>query len=300
MTRTSGSVGAVSVNYATADGTATAGEDYTAASGTLNWGDGETAPKTFTITIANDGTKEDNETLTLNLTNATGGATLGLQEMAVVTISASKQYQLNVSQSGTGTGRVTGTGIDCGRDCSEIYEANTQVTLTATPETDSVFAGWTGVCSGTETTCQVTINKVQTLTATFNLIPTHGLTINKVGTGSGKVTGEGIDCGSDCTETYTETGKVVTLTASADSGSAFVGWGGVCTGTTATCQVTLNNAQNVTATFNLIPVALTVSTTGNGSIIGDGIHCGSDCSETYTHNTTVTLTAQRGAGSTIS
>ena len=50
-TRTGGSDGAVSVDYATSDGTATAGSDYTAASGTLNWSDGDAANKTFNISI---------------------------------------------------------------------------------------------------------------------------------------------------------------------------------------------------------------------------------------------------------
>src|SRR5439155_21253344 len=43
VTRTGGSLGAVGVAYATSDGTATAGKDYTTATGTLNWADGETA-----------------------------------------------------------------------------------------------------------------------------------------------------------------------------------------------------------------------------------------------------------------
>jgi hypothetical protein len=41
VTRTGGSDGEVSVNYATADGSATAGADYTASSGTLTWADGD-------------------------------------------------------------------------------------------------------------------------------------------------------------------------------------------------------------------------------------------------------------------
>ena len=49
--RSGGSDGAVGVDYATADGTAVAGAYYTAASGTLSWADGDTADKTFTVTI---------------------------------------------------------------------------------------------------------------------------------------------------------------------------------------------------------------------------------------------------------
>src|SRR5436190_276975 len=47
VSRTDGTSGAVSVHYATSDGTATAGSDYTATSGDLNWADGDSANKSF-------------------------------------------------------------------------------------------------------------------------------------------------------------------------------------------------------------------------------------------------------------
>jgi hypothetical protein len=64
----------IAVNYATADGSATAGSDYTAASGTLTFAPGETA-KTVTVSVIGDRTYEPDETLTLTLTDA-GGSTL--------------------------------------------------------------------------------------------------------------------------------------------------------------------------------------------------------------------------------
>ncbi len=85
-TRTGGSSGAVSVSYATGNGTATAGSDYTAASGLLTWDEGETGPKNFTISIIGDTTTEADETVNLTLSNPTGGATLGTPATAVLTI----------------------------------------------------------------------------------------------------------------------------------------------------------------------------------------------------------------------
>jgi len=68
--RTGSSEGAVSVNYATSNGTATVADaDYTAASGTLNWASGESGSKTFTVTIAGDTKVETDETINLTLTN---------------------------------------------------------------------------------------------------------------------------------------------------------------------------------------------------------------------------------------
>src|SRR3989442_4781854 len=74
--RSGGSKGTLSANYSTADGTATAGSDYTAVSGTLVFGDGETS-KTFTIPIANDGISEPDETVQLALTGFTDLETMG-------------------------------------------------------------------------------------------------------------------------------------------------------------------------------------------------------------------------------
>lgn len=74
--RINGDDGAVSVQYATGNGTAQAGSDYTAKSGTLSWADGDDAPKTFTVAVTNDSASEANETVNLTLSGPTGGAAL--------------------------------------------------------------------------------------------------------------------------------------------------------------------------------------------------------------------------------
>ncbi len=85
VNRTGGINVSASVSYGTADGSATAGSDYTATSGTLNFLSGETS-KTFTIPITNDTLVEGNESVNLSLTNATNNASLGNQKTAVLTI----------------------------------------------------------------------------------------------------------------------------------------------------------------------------------------------------------------------
>jgi len=92
VTRTGGSSGAIGVNYVFAGGTATgasscsAGVDYAALSGTLNWANGDTAPKTFNVTICEDLLVEGNENFLSFLNTPTGGATIGTQSSTDVTI----------------------------------------------------------------------------------------------------------------------------------------------------------------------------------------------------------------------
>ncbi|MFA4815187.1 MAG: Calx-beta domain-containing protein [Candidatus Gracilibacteria bacterium] len=69
VTLTGGSYLGVTVDYATSSGTAISGTDFTATSGTLTWAANETGTKTFTVTITNDILDENDETLTLTLSN---------------------------------------------------------------------------------------------------------------------------------------------------------------------------------------------------------------------------------------
>ena len=72
VTLSRAAAGAVSVDYATSDGSAQAGVDYTAASGTLTLSAGQTS-KTIAVAVLDDDHDEGSETLTLSLSNAAGG-----------------------------------------------------------------------------------------------------------------------------------------------------------------------------------------------------------------------------------
>jgi len=99
------------------------------------------------------------------------------------------------------------------------------VTLTAVPAAGSLFGGWSGACSGTGS-CVVSMTAARSVTATFNLV-SYTLTVSRAGSGGGSVTSSpsGIDCGSDCSQSYTM-GTSVTLTATPSAGSVFSGWSG--------------------------------------------------------------------------
>jgi len=75
VTRSGNTVSAVSVSYASANGTAVAGSDYTSASGTISFGLGETS-KTISVTTTDDATVESSETLSVTLSSPSSGASI--------------------------------------------------------------------------------------------------------------------------------------------------------------------------------------------------------------------------------
>ena len=205
-----------------------------------------------------------------------------------------QRFTLTVSPQPT-NGTVTGLGILCGpgnADCSETYDYNTVVALTAVPATGYDFGGWTGACTGTGV-CSVTMTQARTVGTSFT-IQRHALTVSPQPT-NGTVTGTGITCGSggtDCTETFNY-GTVVALTATPATGYDFGGWTGACTGTGA-CSVTMTTARTVAASFVPERYTLTVTRPTRGTITATGIACGtggSDCTQDYDYGTVVAVTA---------
>ena len=72
-----GFTGAVSVNFSTASGTATAGEDFTTSSGTLIWASGDATSKTISVPILQDTLLEGKESFTVTLSVPGGGVSVG-------------------------------------------------------------------------------------------------------------------------------------------------------------------------------------------------------------------------------
>ena len=223
-----------------------------------------------------------------------GGDCVGISVTCAVTMSQARSatalfsgvasYPLDVGVGGSGTGTVTSDvgGINCGATCSATYADGTNVTLTATAAGGSSFVGWSGDCSGTSTTCLVTMSQARSAFANFGAPQT--LTVTKAGSGTGTVTSSpaGINCGATCSAQFGD-GAVVTLTASASSGSIFTGWSGDCSAAGA-CTLTMTAARNVTATF--VPaytLAVTKTGSGAGTVTSDvgGVSCGATCSADY-------------------
>src|SRR5207249_1054415 len=83
--RTNGQSGTVSVNYMTVPGTALPGLKYTTTTGALTFANGETT-KTFNVPILEENQVEGNQTFSLLLSNATGGATIAYPSNVLATI----------------------------------------------------------------------------------------------------------------------------------------------------------------------------------------------------------------------
>jgi hypothetical protein len=154
------------------------------------------------------------------------------------------------------------------------------------------------------------------------------VTVTKAGTGSGNVDSadKRIACGNKCVAPYAA-GTGVTLTAKANSGSSFAGWTGACTGTAATCSLTVKGANKVAATFNTQVAAaggsgggvsggggsggggggvvvapssyvlsVSLGTPGTVTSAPAGINCGTACSASFAAGALVKLTATPPAG----
>jgi Divergent InlB B-repeat domain len=200
-------------------------------------------------------------------------------EFSLAGLNALAIYTLSVSRVGTGGGTVTSdpAGINCGLVCTKLYDTETDVALTATPDAGSTFSGWSGDC---DESGQVTLDADKGCTATFTL-DQHTLTITTAGNGSGSATGGG---------TYNY-GDTATVMATPDPGSTVM-WSGPDGAECATGSVLMNASKSCTATFTLNSYTLTLTTSGggSGSVSGAG---------TYDYGQTASVSATADPGSTF-
>jgi hypothetical protein len=223
------------------------------------------------------------------------------------TFTAGGEMLLTVTK--TGAGKVTSnpSGIDCGATCAKGFPKDSSVTLTATPDSlpGTKFIDWTGACSGASTSCTVKMDAAKSVTAKFAYV----LTVSAVGGGvvNSDAPNTGIACRSNTPQTCAAgfaPGTSVTLRSIADGQAAFMSWGGQCTGTSATCAITLDANKTVVANFGYeVTVSKApASNPGNGTVTStpQGITtCSTTCKAVFAAGQDVTLTASPLADSSF-
>ena len=112
----------------------------------------------------------------------TGTSTCTVSPVSATTITATfaptTVVALTLTVSGSGTGTVTSApaGLSCGASCSVSFATGTSVALTATATAGSVFAGWSGACTGSGP-CTVVMDQARAVTARFNRVFTDSTLI---------------------------------------------------------------------------------------------------------------------------
>ena len=238
----------ISMDYATEDGDATAGSDYTFTGGNLLIAAGDTSAP-IPVTILNPIDREPTETFFVNLSNlGPGGSAVVFAKREGIGTINDNEVRLTIVKQGTASdgncnisasaGSVSGAGGNSGLSFVADYDSADVVTLTASdtyPQAGSVFKGWSGDAAGADDTTTIAMTSDKTVIATFNA--TRTLSIDKTGSGAGQASvtaGPGSDSrfpGGTAFGTYLyEQGSIVTLTGTdqmptaAVTGSQFDYW----------------------------------------------------------------------------
>lgn len=223
-------------------------------------------------------------------------------------------FTLTINVSGAGSVTSPDGSINCATSaCTQSVASGAAVHLVANPAAGTQFTGWTGACSGTGT-CDLTMSADATVGATFSVM----ISVELDGAGGGHVTSSpaGIDCtkvasnnladvGTGACSMVVANGTAVTLTATADATSNFMGYGGsVCHGTS--CTLTASAAAKIFVDFesktpSTVQHTLTVNVTGSGTVASQpaAIACPGTCAAPFAQGSAVVLVATPAAGATF-
>lgn len=167
----------------------------------------------------------------------------------MVTVSSTSGVTLPLPPSWLGTSSVVAT--PDGQ--SIVFATENQLPVSSQPVSSPTRATAANLTTAPVSVSAAVTSGTRLVLATKASASKH-LTLTKSGAGTGTLTPNptGTMCGMGCTA-YTP-GTSVTITATPDPGSVFVGWTGACTGTGA-CTVTMDQARDVTAQFASAPTA---------------------------------------------
>ena len=182
-----------------------------------------------------------------------------LKEAYVRFVRYEDAYPINFTAFGTGSGVVAKKLLDGVKSSNpEIngYTKNSLIEISAIPNKGSIFKGWRGDINSHEVTQSILLDSPKSIIVEFEL-QNHSLIMQELGSGEGKIA-------TNSTNTEYPHGSIVTLQATALSGSVFKGWGGDLRGNLDEASILMDESKTVTAEFVRL-FSFTVSTSGNGS-----------------------------------
>ncbi len=185
-------------------------------------------------------------------------------------------YTLSISKSGTGNGTVTNS------PTGTSFPAGTSVNLTAAPDANSTFGGWSGGCTGTGTSSSVIMNSNMNVTATFNAKSSYTIT-SSAGTG-GSISPLGsvsVSAGASQTFTISPASGYAISSVTVDGASV----GAISSYTFS--GMTANHTIQASFVAQATSYTLNVGKSGSGS----GTATSSPTGTTFNQGTSVTLTA---------
>ena len=266
----------VTVDWATADGTATAGTDYTAGNGSLRFDTGENS-KTITVTVTGDDADEPNETLTVTLSNAPGATLADATGTGTITDdddASTVTLVLTPASIGENGGKSTVTAT-----LDHPSSAETTVTVSAAPVDPAVEGDYTLSTDTTLTIAagQTTSTGVVTITAVDNDVDALDKTVTVSATATND---QGITAPRDATLTITDDDA-----PELSIGDASVTEGDAGTSATLTFTVTLSPAAT-------LPVTVDWATSDGTAEAGTDYTAGNDSLrfETGDESKTITVT----------
>ena len=187
-----------------------------------------------------------------NLTGLTNPANVTISGNMIVNATFTQDaYSLSVVKVGSGSVSLSSNGP---------YHYGDAVQLTATASSGWSFSGWSGALTGSASAGSLTIDGDMSVTATFAQNE-YSLAVAVVGNGSVVRSKSG---------PY-HLGDTVLLTATASAGWNFSGWSGALTGSRTPSTITIDGNKVVTATFTVLPLTVSVTSSGINLTVGESV-----------------------------
>ncbi len=171
-----------------------------------------------------------------------------LGALAALSDSAERYHTLTINITGSGEVR-EGDAVYQSATSTRRLRRGTMVSLRVQEVSGHTFQSWTGACTGSDTSCTVTMNASREVTANFSASSGPARSLTLIVTGPGAITYDGATYIASSVITDIADGTDVLLSASATASAATHAWGGACSGTGATCSLRMDQDRTARLDF---------------------------------------------------